>query len=153
MSSRFVNTTYIHTTPEKLWDALTQPDFTRQYWVGTWQECAWEKGASWKLMIPDGRLGDSGEVVEIDRPRRFVLRWRHEFKLDLHDEGFSRCTMELEPQPHGVVKLTVTHEMERDGSRFIDAVSNGWPKLFASLKTLMETGQPMPGTSDWPKGM
>jgi uncharacterized protein YndB with AHSA1/START domain len=61
--SKFVYVTYIRTTPEKLWRALTMPEFTRQYWAGTWQDCAWEKGASWKLMIPDGRVGDAGEVL------------------------------------------------------------------------------------------
>ena len=60
MSSKFVYVTYIRTTAEKLWDALTQPEFTRQYWVETWQDCDWTQGASWKLMIPDGRVGDSG---------------------------------------------------------------------------------------------
>ena len=54
--SRFVYVTYIRTTPEKLWQALTDPEFTRKYWVETWQDCAWKKGASWKLMAPDGRV-------------------------------------------------------------------------------------------------
>jgi hypothetical protein len=59
----------------------------RQFWVGTWQECEWKAGASWKLMIPDGRVGDSGEVLEIDPPKRLVLSWRNEFKPELHEEG------------------------------------------------------------------
>ena len=96
--SRFVYVTYIRTTPEKLWQALLDPEFTRQFWVGTWQECAWKVGASWKLMIPDGRVGDSGEVLEFDPPRRLVLSWRNEFKPELHEEGFSRMTYTLEPQ-------------------------------------------------------
>jgi uncharacterized protein YndB with AHSA1/START domain len=65
---RFVYVTYIRATPEKLWDALIRPEFTRQYWCGTWQDCEWKVGSSWRLMIPDGRVGDSGEVVEIERP-------------------------------------------------------------------------------------
>ena len=65
---RFVYVTYIRTTPEKLWDALTEPEFTRAYWSGTWHDTTWKPGASWNLMIPDGRVGDSGEVLEsIDR--------------------------------------------------------------------------------------
>ncbi len=64
--SRFVYVTYIRTTPEKLWQALLDPEFTRQYWLGTWQDCDWKPGSDWKLMIPDGRLADSGKVLEID---------------------------------------------------------------------------------------
>src|SRR5690242_247256 len=78
--SRFVYVTYIRTTPQKLWDALIKPEFTRQYWVGTWQDSDWQPGSSWKLMIPDGRVGDSGEVLESDPPRRLVLKWRNEFQ-------------------------------------------------------------------------
>ena len=71
--SRFVYVTYIRTTPEKLWQALIDPEFTRRYWVETWQECEWKPGASWRLMIPDGRVADSGEVLEIEPQRRLVL--------------------------------------------------------------------------------
>ena len=71
--SEFVYVTYIRTTPEKLWRALTEPEFTRKFWVDTVQECEWKAGASWKLMAPDGRVADAGEVLEIDPPRRLVL--------------------------------------------------------------------------------
>ena len=54
---RFVYVTYIRTTAEKLWEALTKPEFTRAYWAGTWHDTTWERGASWKLMLPDGRVG------------------------------------------------------------------------------------------------
>jgi uncharacterized protein YndB with AHSA1/START domain len=78
--SKFVYAIYIRTTAEKLWDALTKPEFTRAYWCGTWHECDWQSGSPWRLMIPDGRVGDSGEVVAIERPRRLVLLWRNEFR-------------------------------------------------------------------------
>ena len=71
--SRFVYVTYIRTTPEKLWQALTEPEFTRRYWVETWQDCEWKQGASWRIMIPDGRIADSGEVLEIE-PATFRKR-------------------------------------------------------------------------------
>ena len=96
--SSFVYVTYIRTTPERLWQALTSPEFTRQYWAETWQDSTWKKGASWKLMIPDGRVGDAGEILEIDPPKRLVISWRNEFKPELKAEGFSRATFELEPQ-------------------------------------------------------
>jgi len=59
--SRFVYVTYIRTTPEKLWRALLDPEFTRRWWCDTHQDCEWKPGASWQLMIPDGRVGDSGD--------------------------------------------------------------------------------------------
>ena len=81
--SRFVYVTYIRTTPENLWKALIDPEFTRRFWVETWQESEWKPGASWRIVIPDGRVADTGEVVEIDQPRKLVLRWRNELK-DFH---------------------------------------------------------------------
>jgi uncharacterized protein YndB with AHSA1/START domain len=151
-TSRFVYVTYIRTTPARLWQALVDPEFTRQYWVGTWQDCNWKKGSSWKLMIPDGRVGDAGEVVEIEPHKRIVLTWRNEFLPELHEEGFSRLTYELEPAGTAV-KLTVIHEMERPESKLIDKVSHGWPHLLASLKTLLETGESLEETRSWPKGI
>ena len=139
-SSRFLYVTYIRTTPAKLWDALTQPEFNRAYWFGTWQDSTWQAGSSWKLLLPDGRLGDSGEVLEVDKPRRLVLKWRNEFRPELQAEGYSRCTFEIE-QMDDIVKLTVTHEIERPQSALIEAVSGGWPKILASLKSLLETGE------------
>lgn len=150
--SRFVYVTYIRTTAERLWRALTEPEFTRQYWVATWQESEWKAGAPWRLMIPDGRVGDSGEIIEIEPERRLVLSWRNEFKPELRAEGFSRLTFELEKQGESV-KLTVIHEMERPDSKFIEEVSRGWPMILASLKSLLETGQPLEETRRWPKGL
>jgi uncharacterized protein YndB with AHSA1/START domain len=150
-NSRFVYVTYIRTTPERLWQALLEPEFTRQYWAETWQECEWKTGASWKIMIPDGRVGDSGEVLEIDPPRRLVLSWRNEFMPELKEEGHSKLTYELEPMGASV-KLTVIHEMDRPDSKLIDAVSSGWPHILASLKSLLETGESLEETRRWPEG-
>ncbi|MFJ7354077.1 SRPBCC family protein [Phyllobacterium sp. NPDC097923] len=149
---RFVYVTYIRTTPEKLWHALIDPEFTRQYWAGTWQDCDWQPGSSWKLMIPDGRVGDAGEVVEIDPPKRLVLSWRNEFLPELKQEGFSRLTYELDPMGD-MVKLTVVHEMDRPESKLIEQVSTGWPSLLSSLKSLLETGESLEATRHWPKDM
>ena len=151
-NSRFVHVTYIRTTPEKLWKALIDPEFTRRFWNETWQDCAWKPGATWRLMIPDGRVADAGEVVEIEPQRRLVLRWRNEFMPELREEGYSRMTYEIEKQGESV-KLTVIHEMERGGSKLIDAVSGGWPMILSSLKSLLETGQALEETKRWPKGM
>jgi uncharacterized protein YndB with AHSA1/START domain len=148
--SRFVYVTYIRTTPEKLWQALIDPEFTRRYWCQTHQESEWKAGASWRAMIPDGRVADSGEIVEFAPYRKLVLTWRNEFRPELHAEGYSRLTYELE-QVGESVKLTIIHEMDRPESKLIEAVSNGWPHILASLKSLLETGEPLAETSRWPK--
>lgn len=142
---RFVYVTYIRTTPQKLWDALIKPEFTKQYWAGTWQESEWKKGSDWRNMIPDGRVGDGGKIIEIDPPRRLVLSWRNEFVPEMRAEGYSRATFELEQQGD-VVKLTLTHEIDKKGSKFIEAVSSGWPMILASLKSLLETGESLEET-------
>jgi uncharacterized protein YndB with AHSA1/START domain len=151
-NSRFVYVTWIRTTPEKLWEALTTPEFTRQYWCETWQESDWKPGSSWKLMIPDGRVGDAGEILEAEPNRRLVIRWRNEFKPELKEEGYSRMTMELEPMGD-TVKLTVIHEMDTPNSKLIEGVSGGWPNILSSLKSLLETGESLEHTRHWPKGV
>ncbi len=151
-SSRFDYVTYIRTTPQKLWQALIEPEFTRQFWAETWQESEWKPGATWRLILPDGRVADTGEVLEIEPERRLVLTWRNEFKPELREEGHSRMTYELEQQGDSV-KLTVIHEMEKPDSKFIEAVSNGWPHLLSSLKSLLETGESLEATRRWPKGV
>jgi uncharacterized protein YndB with AHSA1/START domain len=151
-NSRFVYVTYIRTTPEKLWKALIDPEFTRQFWKETWQDCEWKPGATWRLMIPDGRVADGGAVVEIEPQRRLVLRWRNEFMPELREEGYSRMTYEIEKKGESV-KLTVIHEMKRNGSKFIEAVSGGWPMILSSLKSLLETGKALEETRRWPKEM
>jgi uncharacterized protein YndB with AHSA1/START domain len=145
-NDRFVYVTYIRTTPEKLWEALIKPEFTRQYWFGVSLESDWNKGAPWKMVFPNGDVTDSGEVLEIEKPKRLVLKWRHELNPERRAEGFSKCTMEIEPV-EGSVKLTVVHEIDREKSKLIEGVSGGWPKILASLKSLLETGDPLEGRS------
>lgn len=150
--SSFVYVTYIRTTPERLWSALTEPDFLRKFWCDTRHECDWKPGSSWKIFKPNGELADSGEVVEYEPYRRLVLRWRNEFKPELREEGYSRMTYELEPVGESV-KLTLTHQIDRPGSKLITAVSQGWPHILASLKSLLETGEPLLETTRWPTGI
>ena len=140
MTDKFVYVTYIRTTPEKMWEALTKPEFTRQFWFGIAQESTFEPGAPWKLVGSEGKVYDTGEVLECDPPKRLVLKWRNEFKPELKAEGYSRCTMELEPDGE-ITKLTITHTIDREGSKFIEAVSGGWPKVLSGLKSLLETGR------------
>src|SRR5262249_7071905 len=128
--SRFVYVTYIRTTPEKLWQALIDPEFTRRYWCDTHQESEWKAGASWRIVTPAGRSADSGEALETKPHRKLVLRWCNEFRPELRAEGYSRLTYELD-QVGESVKLTVIHEMDRPDSKLIEAVSNGWPHILA----------------------
>jgi uncharacterized protein YndB with AHSA1/START domain len=147
---QFVYVTYISATQEKIWEAFTKPEFQRQFWMGCVQESTWERGASWTLKFADGSVGDTGEILEIDKPNRIVIRWRNEFRPELKAEGYSICTFALEPAGE-LVKLTITHEIDAPNSKFIAAVSGGWPKVLSNLKTLLETGKPMPNAQTMPK--
>jgi uncharacterized protein YndB with AHSA1/START domain len=132
--------TYIRTTPEKLWSALTEDaEFMKRYWFGVHCESQWTAGSSWKMVSPEGHILDAGEIIEAEPPKRLVIRWQHQNKPELRAEGESRCTMELEPSGTAV-KLTITHTMERDPSKLIAAVSGGWPKIISNLKSLLESG-------------
>jgi uncharacterized protein YndB with AHSA1/START domain len=137
--SRFVYVTYIRTTPEKLWAALTQAEFIKQYWFGMNLESDWKVGSPWKMVSGDGLVTDEGEVAECDQPRRLALRWRHNWKPELAADGEAFCLIELEPAD-GAVKLTINHTVARKDSKLIEAVSGGWPRILANLKSLIETG-------------
>jgi len=140
---KFVYVTYIRTTPEKIWDALTTREIQRQYWFGIHQESEWKPGASWTMYMADARVADAGEILEAERPRKIVIKWRNEFLPELKDAGFTRCTYEIEAQGE-VTKLTVVHEA--GAQIFIDKVSTGWPMILSSLKSLLETGHSLPRT-------
>jgi uncharacterized protein YndB with AHSA1/START domain len=139
-TSNFAYVSFIRTTPEQLWSALTEPVFMQQYWFGMHLETDWKLGSAWKLVFPDGRLADAGEIVEIDPPKRLVLKWRNEWKPELSAEGYSQCAFEIEPLD-GAVKFSVLHAMEITESKFIQAVSGGWPLILSNLKSLLETGE------------
>jgi uncharacterized protein YndB with AHSA1/START domain len=137
--STFVYVSYIRTTPEKLWSALTDGEFMKQYWFGTHCESKWTAGSSWKMVHPDGSITDAGEIVEAEPPRRLVIRWQNQAKPELEAEGASLCTMELVPTGTAVM-LSITHTIEREPSKLIVAVSGGWPKIISNLKSVLETG-------------
>lgn len=132
--------TYIRTTPERLWSALTDDtEFMQQYWFGVRCESNWTAGSSWKMKYPDGRIIDSGEIVEAEPPWRLVIRWQNQINPELKAEGDSFCTLELEPSG-AAVKLTITHTIDRDPSKLVGAVSTFWPMIISNLKSLLETG-------------
>ena len=137
--STFVYVSYIRTTPQKLWSALTDAEYMKQYWFGVHCQSDWSAGSTWKMVAGDGTITDAGEIVEAEPPRRLVIRWQNQSKPELKAEGESRCTIELEPIGASV-KLSIIHTIERDPSKFIAAVSGGWPKIISNLKSLLETG-------------
>jgi uncharacterized protein YndB with AHSA1/START domain len=139
-ASSFVYVSYIRTTPEKLWMALTDAEFMKHYWFGTYCESEWTAGSSWKMVQPGGQVSDVGEIVESVPEKRLVIKWRNEFRPELKAEGQSVCTMDIEPI-QGAVKLTITHSIEREKSKFVEAVSGGWPRILSNLKSLLETGE------------
>ncbi len=143
MSSQFVYVTYIRAAPQKVWDALLKPEFTRLYFFGVTLDSDWKVGSPWKMTHPDGTVSDAGEVIENDPPKRLVLKWRNEFP-NLKPEGFTRCSFDLSVDGD-LTKLQIVHEAEMDNSKTIAAVSGGWPKILSGLKTLLETGTPLAG--------
>jgi uncharacterized protein YndB with AHSA1/START domain len=142
---KFVYVTYIATTPEKLWQALTDGAFTEQYWFGTRIESDWTLGARVSFSRND-EVSDYGVVLEYDPPRRLSYSWRVEFHEEFRAERPSRVTFEIEPMTASTggkrseVKLTVTHDDFDAGSKGFRAISGGWPLVLASLKSLLETG-------------
>jgi uncharacterized protein YndB with AHSA1/START domain len=138
-ASTFVYVTYIRTTPDKLWAALTRPEFTRRYFFGVRFDTDWKAGSPWRMVHADDSVTDAGEVLESDPPKRLVLKWRHEKQPELKAEGYGRCVIELEPMGEAV-KLSVLHTMDGEGSKLIEAVGGGWPRILSNLKSLLETG-------------
>jgi uncharacterized protein YndB with AHSA1/START domain len=142
---QFVYVTYIATTPEKLWTALLDGEITRQYW-GHRNVSDWKKGSTWthqRAWDGSNLVVLVGKVVEIDPPRRLVLTWAD--PTDAKDEArHSRVTFDIEPLS-GTVRLTVTHDRLEPGSEMERGITRGWPAVLSSLKTMLETGEPLAG--------
>ena len=138
----FVYVTYIETTPEKLWEALTSSEFSKRYWFDTEVKSDWKVGSPFALVM-NGTTTDVGEILQVDRPRRLSYTFHHVLSEAARKERPTKVTFNLEP--HGkLVKLTLTHEDFEDGSVILDGISKGWPAILASLKTLLETGETLP---------
>jgi uncharacterized protein YndB with AHSA1/START domain len=138
--SRFVYVTYIRATPQAVWDELTDPERNKLFWSGYHQETSWKVGDDYEVVGPDGRAWDVGRVLACDPPKRLEVSWLHQHDAAMRAEGESICTFELEPVSPEVTRVTLTHAIDRANSKLIGAVSNGWPSILASLKSLIETG-------------
>lgn len=137
----FVYTTFIKTTPEKLWHALTDKAFTESYWFGCSLTSDWKVGSRMH-MDKGGRVMNECVILESDPPRRLSYSWHTVFDEEMKKERPSRVTFVLEPS-HGAIKLTVTHEGFAEGSKTLPSISTGWPLVLSSLKSILETGEPL----------
>jgi uncharacterized protein YndB with AHSA1/START domain/DNA-binding transcriptional ArsR family regulator len=134
MSERpsFVYVIYIHSTAERVWDALTDPELTARYWGHSNVSADWRPGSRWDHVRTDGSgISDGGgDVLESDRPRRLALAWET-----------STVTFDVEPHDD-IVRLTVTHEDLGEDERA--GAAAGWAAVLSNLKSLLETGHPLP---------
>ncbi len=134
----FVYVSYIETTAERLWEALTSSEFSKRYWFNTELKSDWKVGSPFALVM-DGTTTDVGEILEVDPPRRLSYTFHHVLSDAARKERPTRVTFNLEP--HGkLVKLTLTHEDFEEGSKLLHGISRGWPAILSSLKTLLESG-------------
>jgi uncharacterized protein YndB with AHSA1/START domain len=134
----FVYVTYIETTAEKLWHALTDGDFTERYWFGHRVTSDWKVGSPYRFIAEDDHTID-GTVQISDPPKRLAYSWNSGCSADAKSERTSRVTFDLEPRGK-VVKLTVTHDELDEGGKTFRDISGGWPIVIANLKSLLETG-------------
>lgn len=134
--------TYIRTTPERLWEAITSAEFTRRYFHGMEIRSDWKVGAAVTFHYPDGKAGVGGELLEYDPPRRLAYTWRFLFDEALAAEAPSRVTYEIEPRG-ATCLLRVIHDRFPAGSKVLPMISEGWAPILCSLKSLLETGEPL----------
>jgi uncharacterized protein YndB with AHSA1/START domain len=134
----FVYVTYIETTPEKLWEALTSSEFSKRYWFNTELRTDWKIGSRFALVM-NGTTTDVGEILEVDPPRRLSYSFKHVLNDEMRNEIATKVVFTIEP--HGkLMKLTLTHEGFAEGSKLLDGISKGWPAILSSLKSLLERG-------------
>jgi uncharacterized protein YndB with AHSA1/START domain len=131
---------YIKTTPERLWEAITDGEQRAKYSFGLVTESDWTPGSIYKSTHPraSGPLGE-GENLEVDRPRRLVQSFTALWSEDVKREGASRVTWEIEPVGEDSCRLTLTHDQLREGAN--SEIYGGWPMILSGLKTLLETGE------------
>lgn len=133
---------FIRATPEQVWAAITDGALTRRYFHETAIESTWEPGAEVIYRNPDGTPAVEGEVLEVDRPHRLSYTWHVLYNPQAAEEPPSRVTWELEPMGE-TTKVTMVHDRFPEGSVVSPEVGPGWHPLLSSMKTLIETGEPL----------
>ena len=151
---------YIRATPERIWDAITEPEWSARYGYGGTVDYDLRPGGAFKAYTSDEMrelgapdLAIDGEVIEADRPRRLVLSWRMVMDENLAAEGFTRLTYEIDEMQGGVSRLTLVHELEgaprlaqlMRGDWESEGAGGGWPWVLSDLKSLLETGAKLSG--------
>jgi uncharacterized protein YndB with AHSA1/START domain len=148
----FVYVTYIASTPEKVFTAITDPEITQRYWSGMRNVSDWRVGSAWQHQ-PAKDPTDVyivGKVLESDPPRKLVLSWAD--PDDAADpEKVSRVTFEI-GEYKGSVRLKGRHEELEPDSSMLKGISSGWPFVLASLKSILETSSGLPGSDQHPDG-
>jgi uncharacterized protein YndB with AHSA1/START domain len=130
---------YIKTTPERLWEAITNPELRRKYSFGLGLQSDWTPGSRYEATHPSGATPlVEGENLEVDPPRRLVQTMHALWDEDVAAEGFSRVTWEIQ-QVEDSCRLIVTHDQLREGAN--DQLYGGWMMILSGLKTLLETGE------------
>ena len=141
--SRQIYQIFIAAGPEQVWDAITRPEFTAQYFFGSRIETTGVVGSPLRRVGPGAELWNDDIVIEFDPPRRLVHSWRGLYEPELAAEPASRVTWEIDPLPGGVCKLTVIHDQLESSPNTAASVSGGWMLVISGLKTLLETGRPL----------
>ncbi len=132
---------YIKTSPERLWEAITDPEQRRKYTFGLNVESDWAPGSRYEGKSPEGAVITEGENLEVDPPRRLVQTFSANWNDVVKAEGPSRVTWEIEPVGDDSCRLLVTHDELREGAS--DELYGGWMMVLSGLKTLVETGEPL----------
>ena len=140
-TQRICHVAYIATTSTAVWDALTNPETTQRYWFGTRIESDWKVGSK-VLYVVDGKVTDEHIVLAVD-PQRALSHTFHPVFGEFEKEPASRVTFAIE-QSGKVVRLTTVHDGFPPNSAVFVACSKGWPMILNNLKTLLETGEPLP---------
>jgi uncharacterized protein YndB with AHSA1/START domain len=147
----FSYVTYIATTPERLWAALTSAEDTQRYWAGRWVESDWKPGGLVTIWADAQRqtLDVTGELLAVEPGRKLALTFQAYPGGEVLRERPSRLTLELAAQDGGIVKLTLTHDELAAASLIVPAIRRGWPAVLSSLKSLLETGTALPLAAEW----
>jgi uncharacterized protein YndB with AHSA1/START domain len=144
---KFVYAIYIRTTREKLWRAIIEPEFTERYWSGVKFKSDWKVGSPVQMYDAEGAPADTGVVLKCEPPRILSYSWHVAWHPEMKKEKPCRATFEIEPGPQkGIVRLTITHDEFEVGSKTYEGVKNGWPQVLSSLKSLLETSEPLDST-------
>jgi uncharacterized protein YndB with AHSA1/START domain/DNA-binding transcriptional ArsR family regulator len=141
-TQRHVFEVFIRTSPEQLWQALTDGTFTEQYYFGSHVESSWEAGAPYSFPKPGGGTLLDGQVLEIEPPRRLVTSFRPLWMGEQEAARVSKVTWEIESL-QGACKLTLIHDELDPASPLTAQIFTGWARILSGLKTLLETGEPL----------